>query len=169
MTQHVLISYRWEKDRPEEKWLFWLKKTLEQKGFHVTISELRTLPMGRDWVSDLQTIYGIRDSRVYKVPHDPGCLTILSYLESLSHKKVEETVLLVATVGETPFSDPAKQKESTLKLESTKKVGFLKRTLGHAVPNSMPIDNGSTRLVILYSSLGPLLSPQAAHKKLPSL
>lgn len=76
MTKHVLISYRWERDRPEEKWLFWLKKTLEQKGFHVTLSELRDLPLGDSWVKDLQTIYGIDDSRVCTVAHDPGCLTI---------------------------------------------------------------------------------------------
>lgn len=111
--------------------MFWLKKTLEQKGFHVTISELRTLPEDRDWVHDLQTIYGISDSRVYKVPHDPGCLTILSYLESLSKKNVEETVLLMATVGDKLTYRHTEGDSGVLKLESTKKLGFFKAICRH--------------------------------------
>ncbi|MES2436408.1 MAG: alpha/beta hydrolase [Patescibacteria group bacterium] len=171
MTKHVLISYRWERDRPEEKWLFWLKKKLEEKAFHVTMSELRDLPQGRDWVQDIQTVYGINDSRVLKVPHDPGCLTILSYLESVAKRDTEETVLLVASIGETSSHSTAPEKENVLKLESTKKVGFFKRALGYggqSTDTTDTSDSSGTKLVVLYSSLGPLLSPQESYKQLSS-
>ncbi len=95
MTKRVLINYAWNAERGETKWLFWLKKALELQGMSVTISALKEVE-GTAWFKDIKNIYSITDENVHFVEHDPGCLTILKYIEFLNQKNVQNTTLLVA-------------------------------------------------------------------------
>ncbi len=142
MQKHVLISYKWHVDRPDSHWLFWLQKKLEAQGFQVTMSELRTPPKDTvSWVRDIQTIYSIEDKNIFRLEHDPGCLTILTYLEYLARKEDEQTVLLVAGLTKfssstrTPLLEPGKLLTSMahttpayspyIRLEGTKDVAVI--------------------------------------------
>ncbi len=98
MKKKVLISYIWD-DRSDEKWLFWLKKQLESKNFEVTFSELKKDVFKRTdqatWIASLQNIHGVKGENTHFVSHDPGCLTILNYLEYLDkHNKTDPTLLV---------------------------------------------------------------------------
>lgn len=104
MTFQTLISYKWN-GRQEEKWLFWLKKELEARGFIVSLSpfpkSINSDPS--DLISTIQNIYLVEDQNTYMVKHDPGCLTIMKYLENLARqKKVEPTLLVAGSEKKTP-------------------------------------------------------------------
>jgi predicted alpha/beta hydrolase family esterase len=107
MKKKVLISYIWQ-DRSDEKWLFWLKKLLESKNFEVTFSELPKDVVKASnqstWIANLQKIHNISGENTHFVAHDPGCLTILNYLEYLDKHNKADPTLLVAGFPKNPYT-----------------------------------------------------------------
>lgn len=103
MKKRVFIRYNWH-GRSDEKWLFWLEKHAKALGCEVSVEEFHYTPYEKtktDFVKNLQLSYGIAEENVYVVPHDPGCLTLMRYLDQVVSHNVTETVLLVAGIEKT--------------------------------------------------------------------
>jgi predicted alpha/beta hydrolase family esterase len=143
MKKHVLINYAWNAERGETKWLFWLKKALEAKDIHVTISALSKDSQGTAWFQDIKNIYGITDDHVHFVEHDPGCLTILKYIEYLETQKVENTTLLVAGRPKKGTAGPY------IALEGPKEIILSGNKQAVIDPDLTVFD---TKIVVLYSA-----------------
>jgi predicted alpha/beta hydrolase family esterase len=93
MKKRVYISHDWN-DREEERWLFWLKKKLEALDFEVFLSNTQKIPAPSQWLSSFEQSLNIKETHI--VTHDPGCLTILSYLTKLKEHNIKGKVLLIA-------------------------------------------------------------------------
>lgn len=93
----IVIRYKW-KDRREEKWLFWLKKKLEKVGCTVLMLPITEADLGQEpeWIPHVQHMHGISEDQTFFVEHDPGCLTILKFIEKLIDSGQQDPALLVA-------------------------------------------------------------------------
>ncbi len=162
MIKHVLITYKWEKDRPETKWLFWLEKKLQAQGFQVTMSPLATPNRNsKEWIGDLQATYAIPDNNVYLIHHDPGCLTILKYLEFLALSKNVEQALLVAGIPPKNYSTNSEQASPYIRLEGPQEIAIF------SSDNPEHLQDIDAKLVVLYSVEGDKLgSGDKDQKKL---
>ncbi len=158
MNKNVLISYKWDPERGENRWLFWLEKKLQAQGFQVTMSPLHEpRSTTENWVRDIQTIYSINDKNIYFVNHDPGCLTILKYLEYLSGTPINDPVLLIAGLYKKAPQFEGQSQSNYLRLESPKEVAVFKgSTMG----------NIDAKLVILYSNSPQTLESNEQRKRL---
>jgi predicted alpha/beta hydrolase family esterase len=151
MHKTVLIGYRWD-GRDDERWLFWLTKKLEAIGFHVQMQELPELSSNIEhWLPELENTYQIPPENVHIVQHDPGCLTILSYLERLAKKEIAEPTILVA--GK-PMANKGQFSINAIDNSAQKRLG----TKGHS-----PTQKLDVALVVIY---GGLIS-DASQKTLP--
>ena len=152
MTKRVLITYKWNKERGEHKWLFWLQKKLEEQGLKVILSKLETpRTKTHEWVRDLQAIYDIPDHSIHFVDHDPGCLTILKYLEYLAASEHIETALLVAGKNVRPQAP----QENYVRLDTSDKIAIFDRN--KQSPKDR-LENVDARLVVLYSMDNDMIS-----------
>ncbi len=153
MTKSILISYKWDKERGETRWLFWLQKKLEAQGFQVIMSPLETPRQETsEWITDIQAIYSVPEEHVYVVDHDPGCLTILKYLEFLDKTPRIETALLVAGKSKTIQGTP----NQYIRLEGAKEIAIFDSQNSSENYQSQ-FQNFDAKLVVLYSSGNILL------------
>ncbi len=147
MRKKVLISYIWQ-DRSDERWLFWLKKKLEAKDFEVTFSELpKDLVKSQNQaalIQNLQEVHDIQDKNTYFVAHDPGCLTILTYLEYLAkHDKTEPILLLAGFPKDTGYTQP----NTVKRLEGSKAPVVLSGN------KDLQLGTLNIKLVVIYGGL----------------
>jgi predicted alpha/beta hydrolase family esterase len=93
----IVIRYKWS-ERSEEKWLFWLKKKLEQLQCEVMMLPIaeKEFSFHKNWIEHIQSTHGINEQDTYFIEHDPGCLTILKYVERLVKVSKPESALLIA-------------------------------------------------------------------------
>jgi predicted alpha/beta hydrolase family esterase len=142
MVKRALITYAWDKERGEHKWLFWLQKKLEALNFEVSMAPLaETHRKSHEVIHDLQSIYTIPDESVFFVQHDPGSLTILKYLEHLAQSGRTDTALLVAGIPIRAQGEPTHH----LKLGTSGNI--ILKDDGKKMGENLDI-----KLVILYSA-----------------
>ncbi len=161
MTKSVLISYKWDEERGETRWLFWLQKKLEAQNFSVIMSPLQTPRQETStWISDIQALYSVPEEHVYIVEHDPGCLTILKYLEYLDRTQHIDTALLVAGKSKTPQG----MHNQYIRLEGAKEIAIFNPE-NNSPDNQSQFQNVDAKLVVLYSS-GEILLEEKRKKQL---
>ena len=81
----IFIVHGWG-GRPNEPWLAWLKKELENRGMAVVVPEMPDPenPKIEAWVLHLSQVVGLPDANTCFVGHSIGCQTILRYLQTLN-------------------------------------------------------------------------------------
>jgi predicted alpha/beta hydrolase family esterase len=143
MKKRVLINHTWDSNRPDAKWLFWLRKELEKRGIETTIQALDKQTFQKEWLADVKTTYTIADEHIFTIQHDPGCLTILRYLEYLQKNNITDTHLLVAG---TPTQAGI---GSYIRLESPKEIIIYNNEAEGPRP---PLASLAAHMVVLYSA-----------------
>ncbi len=95
--KRALIIHGWG-GYPEEGWFPWLKRTLEERGFMVSIPQMPNpdRPTIEPWVKELVKTVGETTANLTLIGHSIGCQTIVRYLETLSVGQTVDTVILVA-------------------------------------------------------------------------
>jgi predicted alpha/beta hydrolase family esterase len=164
----VLIGYSWD-GRSDKQWLFWLEKKLETMGFKVKLINLPKLSADmQSWLPDLEKTYGVPDRNVHIVEHDPGCLTILSYLEHLTKKSEPEPTLLVAGQSKYFFRTQPENAFARRKLmlsESQEISGHAHSTpaiIRESLTNDMDV-----KLVVIYGGIISEKIEEPKQQKLP--
>jgi predicted alpha/beta hydrolase family esterase len=157
MKKKVLISYIWH-DRSDEKWLFWLKKQLERKNFDVSFSELpKEVAKAQNQaalITSLQKTHAISEENTHYVAHDPGCLTILSYLEYLNtHNKTDPTLLIAGIPKESSYTIP-NSAGNIKKLEAPKAI-----IIG-SKDQELQLSALNIKLIVIYSGVIEELQPK---------
>lgn len=84
MKKRVFIIHGWG-SHPDEHWMPWLKRELENNGFKVYVPQMPDThkPEIKVWVSKLVEVADNLDGDTYFVGHSMGCKAILRYLETL--------------------------------------------------------------------------------------
>ncbi|MFZ2484954.1 MAG: alpha/beta hydrolase [Minisyncoccia bacterium] len=82
--KRVFIIHGWG-GRPDEAWLPWLKKELENRGYEVFVPAMPNTdePKIETWIPFLSKLVGQSDLDTFFVGHSIGCQTIIRYLETL--------------------------------------------------------------------------------------
>jgi predicted alpha/beta hydrolase family esterase len=170
MNKNVLITYNWD-DRAESKWLFWLEKKLINKGFSVALAALsdkaaRKLEASQSqaFISELQQTYAISEQDTHIVEHDPGCLTILKYLESIArHRPLVPSLLIAGSPKKRHWNDAPYKNFATLGSGKAVSASRQQNLDVHFFPKD--VSHLDIKLVILYGGdLVPLLEPQKESK-----
>ncbi|MCA9356107.1 alpha/beta hydrolase [Candidatus Nomurabacteria bacterium] len=93
----VYIIHGWEAN-PNQHWLPWLGRELQDKGFEIFIPEMPNTeePDIDSWVERLKELVGTPDQNTYFVGHSIGCQTIMRYLESLPERSKIGGIVFVA-------------------------------------------------------------------------
>ncbi|MBU4030828.1 alpha/beta hydrolase [Patescibacteria group bacterium] len=96
-NKRVIIVHCWD-GYPEYCWYPYVKRELEKEGFEVQVPAFPETgePKLDKWLSVLEQKIGVPDENLYLVGHSVGCITILRYLEGLSHSQRIGGVILVA-------------------------------------------------------------------------
>jgi predicted alpha/beta hydrolase family esterase len=83
---------------PEEAWLPWLKRELEQRGCSVSLPAMPhpDHPVISEWIDFIAALIGEPDNETLIVGHSLGCQAVLRYLESVSAGKSVRKAILVA-------------------------------------------------------------------------
>lgn len=109
MKKRAYLIHGWE-GYPEEGWLPWLKKELEDRGFEVSVPAMpnTNFPIQKEWVSHLQKLVGKPTQNYFFVGHSLGCITILRILEGLEEgEKVGGAVLVAGFTDDLGFKEIA--------------------------------------------------------------
>lgn len=95
--KRVFIIHGWG-GNPNEAWIPWLKKELEEKGFEVFNPAMPNTdnPKISSWVNTLKKLVKTPDNNTYFVGHSIGCQCILRYLETLNNKIKINNIILIA-------------------------------------------------------------------------
>lgn len=93
----VIIVHRWD-GSPDTDWYPWLKRELENKGYHVIVPEMPspsepTIPF---WVGELIETLDEPDRETSFIGHSIGCQTIMRYIETLPENVRVGKVVFVA-------------------------------------------------------------------------
>ncbi|MBI4032798.1 serine hydrolase family protein [Candidatus Berkelbacteria bacterium] len=82
--KRVIIVHGWE-GFPEEGWFPWLKRELEQRGFHVDVPAMPVPdePTIERWVPYLASVVGTPDEDTYLIGHSMGVRAIIHYLNTV--------------------------------------------------------------------------------------
>lgn len=93
----VYLIHGWG-SHPDEHWMPWLKRELENNGFKVYVPQMPDTykPKINAWVSKLAEVADNLDGDTYFVGHSLGCKAILRYLETLSENIKIGGVIFVA-------------------------------------------------------------------------
>ncbi len=138
------------KNREEERWLFWLKKKVEAIGFEVSMESSDPLPHDLSlWLPELQKIHAVDHMHTYFVPQDPGCLTLLTFLQALDKKNQVEPALLVAGFPH------AHKHILTAEVNERKLLHFATAhtTVPSLLAKDLVLQKADLKLVILYSGI----------------
>src|SRR3989338_7882976 len=97
MSKRVYIIHGWG-GNPNEGWLVWLGKELENKGFEVFIPEMPDTwsPTINKWVNKISEVVGKSDVQTYFVGHSIGCQAVMRYLEHLPQNQRAGGAIFVA-------------------------------------------------------------------------
>ncbi len=83
---------------PEEAWLPWFKRELENEGFQVSLPAMPRPdhPVIADWIAFIDRLVGVPDASTYLVGHSLGCQAVLRYLETAgaAGRSVAKTLLV---------------------------------------------------------------------------
>lgn len=89
---HGYLSY------PEEAWLPWLKRELEEMGCMVVLPAMPQPdhPVIEEWIPFIESLVGQPDEATWLIGHSLGCQAVLRYLEILGGmgKSVGKTILV---------------------------------------------------------------------------
>lgn len=87
MAKRVFLVHGWGSN-PNNVWYPWLKQSLEEKGFEVSVPEMPNTdyPVIDEWVSYLAKEVGTPDEETYFIGHSIGCQTIMRYLQGIDQK-----------------------------------------------------------------------------------
>jgi hypothetical protein len=101
VTRTIFIHHKWNK-RQEKKWLPWLEKKLRAAGHAVEIRELPgDFSFSKTFSEAVLEEHGIHHVHVARVPI--GCLTLLRYIEYISHKQSDTTMFIAQGAGNDAF------------------------------------------------------------------
>src|SRR5262249_53518077 len=83
---------------PDDYWYPWVRSTLEQSGFAVTILQLPDpdKPKKSIWMNALIPVVGELDQATYLIGHSVGCQAILRLLDGLPPGRMIGATVLVA-------------------------------------------------------------------------
>lgn len=100
MAKRAFIIHGWG-GFPEKGWFPWLKRSLEENGFSVTVPSMPNAahPLKEEWMPVLRELIGQPDVDTYLIGHSLGCQAILHYLQSLPTDAIIGGVVLVAPVS----------------------------------------------------------------------
>lgn len=95
--KRVFIIHGWG-GHPNEGWLLWLRKELQERGIEVVTPEMPNTnhPKITEWIDFLAAQVGKVDEDTYFVGHSIGCQTILRYLQRLDESEKSGGVIFVA-------------------------------------------------------------------------
>jgi hypothetical protein len=95
--KRAIVVHGWA-GSPSSDWMPWAKKSLERKGFEVSVPEMPETdnPKITPWVNKLNETIGKVQNDDILIGHSIGCLTILRYLETLKDNEKVSKVILVA-------------------------------------------------------------------------
>ncbi|MBX4198578.1 alpha/beta hydrolase [Candidatus Parcubacteria bacterium] len=144
MKKRVAIHYAWGEDRGETRWLFWLEKQLQKLGVEVSIQPVDSQQFRGNWIHTLQKDYAVTDDHIFTLEHDPGCLTILKYIEYLKNHDITDTHLLVAGTHKGHKGAPGPY----IRLESSKELMIFS-----GAPASEMLQKMNAHLIVLYSAV----------------
>lgn len=89
---HGYLSY------PEEAWLPWLKRELENEGCLVSLPAMPqpSHPVISEWIPFIAKLVGTPDAATFLIGHSLGCQAVLRYLETIgaAGRSVAKTVLV---------------------------------------------------------------------------
>ncbi len=116
MKKRAFIIHGWESN-PDEGWLPWLKRELEERDFEVFAPQMPNTdePKIEEWVSFLAGLVGEPDENTYFVGHSIGCQAITRYLETLEDKKIGGAVFAAGWFSLTEYAyaeDPECEEET---------------------------------------------------------
>jgi len=82
--KRVFIIHGWG-GRPDEAWIPWLKKELEDRGYEAVVPAMpgSDEPRIETWIPFLSELVGQADLNTFFVGHSIGCQAILRFLETL--------------------------------------------------------------------------------------
>ena len=103
----VYIIHGWE-GTPENNWLPWLKKSLEENGFEAIVPAMpdTDTPVKAVWLKTMQDLVKTPDENTYLVGHSMGCQAIQRYLESLDGDiKIGGAVLVAGWINDPRWED----------------------------------------------------------------
>ena len=98
--KRVFIIHGWD-GTPEHGWYPWMKKQLEDKGFHVHLPAMPETehPKIGAWVNKIIELVAEANEDTYFIGHSIGCQTILRYLQTLPEgTKIGGAVLVAGFV-----------------------------------------------------------------------
>jgi predicted alpha/beta hydrolase family esterase len=95
--QRVFLIHGWG-GSPNNDWMPWAKKALEEKGFKVYVPEMPDTmhPKIGAWVGKLAEEVGEVHADDVLIGHSIGCLTVLRFLETLIDDEKVRKLILVA-------------------------------------------------------------------------
>ncbi|MEK6878344.1 MAG: alpha/beta hydrolase [Nanoarchaeota archaeon] len=95
--KRAFIIHGWG-GNPNERWLVWLKRELEKRGFKVEVPAMPDTehPRIEPWIGKIKEIVKNVDEDCYFVGHSIGCQAIMRYLEQLEKGKKVGGVVFVA-------------------------------------------------------------------------
>lgn len=88
--KRIFGIHGWE-GSPNYGWWPWFKKSLEEKGFEVSVPQMPNAahPKMDEWLAHLKAIVGKPDKNCFFVGHSLGCITILRFIEKLQERERE--------------------------------------------------------------------------------
>jgi len=92
--KRAYIIHGWD-GSPEEPMLQWIKKSLENKEFEVSVPKMPNpdKPKIKEWVDKLRDIIRKPDKNIILIGHSVGCQAVLRYLETIN-QQVEKVILI---------------------------------------------------------------------------
>jgi hypothetical protein len=127
----IIIAYN-EIHTPDEKWLFWLGKKLEDVGFTVHIKK-NIGQMSSKEAKGIAATYDIPSENIFRISGRPGSLTLFRYIEYLAkHNRLSKSLLI---------SDrPAASKVTSKEVQLFKQVSYGEVTSTEILILSLPHD-----------------------------
>ncbi len=147
--KNVCIIHGWD-GSPEEPMLQWLKSSLEDKGFNVSVPAMpdTEAPEISAWVGKIKDIVSPNENTIL-VGHSIGCQAILRYLEIIDEDIKITGIILIA-----PWM---KLDEQTLKEEGKEVIKVAEPWMNNPI-NFEKIKNHIGKAIAIFSDNDPYVS-----------
>jgi uncharacterized protein len=95
--KRVFLIHGWD-GSPKEPMHKWIKKTLEEKGFHVYVPEMPNpeKPEMKSWNKKIREVVGHVNKEDIFIGHSVGCQAVLRYVEKLNESEKLKRIILIA-------------------------------------------------------------------------